>query len=206
MGAPVDRDLASGQSVAPFAQRMRRQLHRCGIGAELHSAPVQRLDMHRPERLRRPITHVRGDREPALLLLSERLFPLFPGALAAQFRLIFLELKRSLVAGQPLQPTPQGVLSQALLLAVFADPETAPTPRFDVQRPPFAARFVLEMFGSHRRFSTAAENPKWNDNSRGGRCAETGRLPGGRLGQDKSGSPVERQAIDMACVQRCRSV
>ncbi|MGJ4932410.1 hypothetical protein ACQR1K_35105, partial [Bradyrhizobium sp. HKCCYLRH3095] len=55
-------------------------------------------------------------------------------------------------------------------------------------------------------FSTAAENPKWNDNTRGGRCAGTGRLPGDLLGQDKSGSPVERQAIDMACVQPCRSV
>ena len=89
---------------------MRRQLHRRGVGAELHSAPVQRLGMHRPERLGRSIAYIRGDREPALLLLSERLFSLFPGALAAQFRLIFLELKRSLVAGQPLQPTPQRVL------------------------------------------------------------------------------------------------
>ncbi len=206
MGAPVDRDLAGSQSVAPLAQRMRRQLHRGGTGAELHSAPVQRLDMHRPECLGRPIADVRGDGEPALLLLSERLFPLFPGALAAQFRLIFLELKRSLVAGQPLQPTPQSVLRQALLLAVFADPETASTPRFDVQRPPFAARSVLEMFGSHRRFSTAAESPKWNDNTRGGRCAETGRLPADGRSQDKSGSPVDQQAIDMARVQPCRPV
>jgi hypothetical protein len=156
---------------------MRRQLHRRGIGEELHSAPVQRLDMHRPERLRRPVAHIRSDSEPALLLLSERLFSLFPGALAAQFRPIFLELKCSLVAGQPLQPTPQGVLGQTLLLAVFADPETAATPRFDVQRPPFAARSVLEMFGSNRRISTAAENSKWNDNTPGGRRAGTGRLP-----------------------------
>ncbi len=206
MGAPVDRDLAGGQSVAPFAQRMRRQLHRRSVGAELHSAPVQCLDMHRPECLGRPIAHIRGDREPALLLLSERLSSLFPGALAAQFRLIFLELKRSLVAGQPLQPTPQRVLGQTLLLAVFADPETAPTPRFDVQRPPLAARFVLEMFGSHRKFSTVAERPKWNDNTRGGRRAETGRLPADGRSQDKSGSPVEQQAIDLACVQPCRSV
>jgi hypothetical protein len=170
MRAPVDRDLINVQSVTLFAQRVRRQLHCGSIGAETHSAPVERLDMHRP------IGHIRGDREPALLLLSERLLSFFPEALAAQFRLIFLELKCSLIAGQPLQPTPQSVLGHALLLAVFADSETASTPRFDVQRPPFAARFVLEMFGSHRRFSTAAENPKWSDNTRGGRCAETGRL------------------------------
>lgn len=57
---------------------MRRQLHRRGVGAELHSAPVQRLGMHRPERLGRSIAYIRGDREPALLLLSERLLAL-PG-------------------------------------------------------------------------------------------------------------------------------
>ncbi len=198
MGAPVDRDLAGGQSVAPFAQRMRPQLHRRGIGAELHSAPVQRLDMHRPERLGHPISHIRGDREPALLLLSQRLFSLVPGALAAQFRLLFLELKRSLIAGQPLQPTPQRVLGQTLLLAVFAYPETASTPRFDVQRPPFAARSALEMFGSHRRVSTAAENSKWNDNTRGGKVCRDRKLTGRFPGQDKGGSPVELQAIDMA--------
>jgi hypothetical protein len=55
--APVDCDLAGVQSVGPFAQRMRRQLHRGDMGAELHSAPVQRLDMHRPERLRSLIAH-----------------------------------------------------------------------------------------------------------------------------------------------------
>ena len=206
MGAPIDRDLAGGQSVAPFAQRIRRRLYRRGVGAELHSAPVQCLDMHRPGCLGRPIAHIRGDREAALLLLSERFFPLFPGALAAQFRLICLELERSLVAGQPLQPTPQIILGQALLLAVFADPKTASTPRFDVQRPSFAARSVLEMSGSHRRFSTAAENPKWNDDTRGGRCAETGRLLADVRWQDKSGSLLDQQAIDMARVQPCRPV
>ncbi|WP_316174798.1 hypothetical protein, partial [Bradyrhizobium sp. SZCCHNRI1073] len=60
--------------------------------------------------------------------------------------------------------------------------------------------------GSHRRFSTAAENSKWNDNTRGGRCADR-TVTSGRLKlQDKSGSPVEHQAIDMAYVQPCRSV
>lgn len=177
MGAPVDRDLASVQPVTPFAQRVRRQLHCDGIGAETHSAPVQRLDMHRPERLGRPIAYIRGDRDSASLLLSEGLLPLLPGALAAQFRLLFLELERSLFGGQPLQPTPECVLGQTLLLAVFAYPESASTPCFDVQRPPFAAGLVLEMFGSHRRFSTAAENPKWSDNVLPKRRARSGRLP-----------------------------
>jgi hypothetical protein len=198
MRAPVDYDLAGVQSVTPFVQRMRRQLHRGGIGAEAHSTPGQRLHVHRPERLRSPIAHVRGDHEPALLLLSERLFSLVPGALAAQFRLIFLELKRSFVAGKPLQRTPQSVLGQTLLLAVFADPEAASAPCLDVQRPPLASRFVLEVFRSHRRISTAAENPKWNDMARGGICAETGRLPLNVRRQDERASPVEHQAIAMA--------
>ncbi|WP_244423243.1 hypothetical protein, partial [Bradyrhizobium sp. ORS 375] len=123
MGAPVDRDLASFQPVAPFAQRVRRELHCDSIGTETHSAPVQRLDMHRPERLRRPIAYIRGDRESALLLLSESLLPVLPDALAARFRLLFLELERSFFAGQPLEPTPECVLGQTVLLAVFADPE-----------------------------------------------------------------------------------
>ncbi|WP_246230276.1 conjugal transfer protein TrbF [Bradyrhizobium cytisi] len=114
--------------------------------------------------------------EPALLLLSQRLFAFVPAALAAQFRLIFLELKRSLVAGEPLQPAPKRVLGEALLKAIFTDCEIASAPCLDVQRPPFTSRFVLEVFRSHRRISTAAENPKWNDIARGGRCAETGRL------------------------------
>uniref|UniRef100_UPI001AEEC8F9 hypothetical protein n=1 Tax=Bradyrhizobium diversitatis TaxID=2755406 RepID=UPI001AEEC8F9 len=96
---------------------------------------------------------------------------------AAQFRLIFREFTCSVFAGKLLQPTPKRVLGETLLTTIFADPETASAPRFDVQRPPLASRFVLEVFRSHRRISTAAENPKWNDITRGGRCAGTGRLP-----------------------------
>jgi hypothetical protein len=34
-----------------------------------------------------------------------------------------------------------------------------------VNRPPFTPGFVLEMFWTHRRISSAAENPKWNENT-----------------------------------------
>ncbi|WP_247302161.1 hypothetical protein, partial [Bradyrhizobium sp. 48] len=54
--------------------------------------------------------------------------------------------------------------------------------------------------------STAAENPKWNDITRGGRCAGTGRLRYDGRWRDKRGSPVEPQAIGMAWVLACRSV
>lgn len=53
MRAPVACDLAGIQSVTPFAQRMRRQLHRSGVGTDARSAPIHRLHMHRPERLYR---------------------------------------------------------------------------------------------------------------------------------------------------------
>jgi hypothetical protein len=68
-------------------------------------------------------------------------------AFVPRFCQIFLELKRSLVADEPHQPTPKRVLGETLLMTVFADPETASTPCFDVQRPPFASRLVLEVFG-----------------------------------------------------------
>lgn len=166
MRAPVDCDLAGIQSVTPFAQRMRRQLHRSGVGTDAHSAPIHRLHMHRPERLCRAVADVRADGKPLLLPLSQRFCSLFPALLAAQFRLIFREFTCSFFAGKLLQPTPKRVLGETLLTTIFADPETAPAPRFDVQRPPLASRFVLEVFRSHRRISTAAENPKWNDIAR----------------------------------------
>lgn len=74
-----------------------------------------------------------------LLLLSQRFCSLFP----ALFRLIFREFTCSVFAGKLLQPTPKCVLGETLLTTIFADPETASAPRFDVQRPPLASRFVL---------------------------------------------------------------
>lgn len=78
-----------------------------------------------------------------LLLLSQRFCSLFPALLAAQFRLIFREFTCGAFAGKLLQPTPKCVLGETPLTTIFADPETASAPRFDVQRPPLASRFVL---------------------------------------------------------------
>jgi hypothetical protein len=50
MRAPVDFNLALVQPVAPFAHRIGRQTQSCSVFANAHSAPVHRLDMHRPER------------------------------------------------------------------------------------------------------------------------------------------------------------
>lgn len=82
----------------------------------------------------------------------------------------------------------------------------AALPGFDVDRPPFTSGFVLEMFWAHRRFSNAAENPKWNDNalSESRQDSDAYDTTAGR--RDKRGSPVRPQAIDMAWVLACRSV
>jgi hypothetical protein len=47
-------------------------------------------------------------------------------------------------------------------------------------------RSVLEVFRSHRRIFTAVENSKWKGNTRAENRAETERLPGDRLWQDKA--------------------
>ncbi|WP_158231307.1 hypothetical protein [Bradyrhizobium sp. C9] len=202
MRAPVDFELAGGQPVTPFAQRIGRQGQRRGVFAYAHATPVHRLNVHRPERLHGAIAHVRGHAKASSLTSSQPVFSLF----AAQFRLIFREFPCGLLADELLQPTPKRILRETLLTTISADPKTASTPRFDVQQPPPASRLVLEVFRSHRRISTAAENPKWNDITRGGRCAETRRLPPARLGEIKGARRSKPQAIDLAWVLTCRSV
>src|SRR5258708_9040755 len=52
--------------------------------------------------------------------------------------------------------------------------------RLDVNRPPLTPGLVLEMFRTHQRFSTAAENRKWNENALSKSRARFGRLHGGK--------------------------
>ena len=59
-GAPVDRNLAAVDQITPAAQAVLRELRRRGILPDCHSAPVQRLHMHRPERLDRLIALIFG--------------------------------------------------------------------------------------------------------------------------------------------------
>lgn len=140
-----------------------------------------------------------------LLLLSQRFCSLFPALLAAQFRVIFREFTCSVFAGKLLQPTPKCVLGETLLTTIFADPETASAPRFDVQRPPLASRFVLPdvvtCVRCRCRESVMVEVRRVEEKRRNELT-----LPA-RLGRrDKRGSPVEPQAIGMAWVLACRSV
>jgi hypothetical protein len=70
--------------------------------------------------------------------------------------------------------------------AIRGTRNAAAPPGLDVNRPPLASGFVLEMFWTHRRFSNAAENPKWNENALPESCARFGRLHTSHGRQGKS--------------------
>ena len=175
MGSPVDLHLASLEKDAPALQAVHRQVMRLGIGLRTHSAPGHRLDVHRPVRLDGLRSHVgRQPNTPFTAPLS--------AFLAQQFCLCL----RGLCVSQSSPPANEGLLGQPMDGAVTALRQTAALPRLDVQRPPFASGSVLKVFVTHRRFSSAAENPKWNENTLSRRSAETGRLQANRGWQDKS--------------------
>jgi hypothetical protein len=75
-----------------------------------------------------------------------------------------------------LEPARECLFVESMLTAIFGWRNAAALPRLDVNRPPLASGFVLEMFWTHRRFSTAAENPKWNDSALSESRARFGRL------------------------------
>ena len=104
MRAPVDFNLALVQPVAPFAQRIERQAQSCCVFANAHSAPVHRLDMHRPECLRAAIAHVSGHAKAPPLVSVQSFLPLLTVLLAAQLRLIFRKLACSFLASMMLEP------------------------------------------------------------------------------------------------------
>lgn len=200
MRAPVDRNLALVQSVSPFAQRIGRQKPRSRVFAHTHSAPVHRFHVHRPERLHGAIAHVGAHAKASPTAPSQPFFSLFTALFSAQFRLIFRELACSVLASKPLEPAPKRVLAKTMLATVFADFEFTSTPCLDVKRPPLTPGFVLEVFSTHRRFSTAAENPKWNENSLSKSRAKTGRLPPTDCWQDRANCVRWRHAARSGCL------
>ena len=188
MRTPVDFNLALVQPIAPFAQRIGRQTQSCSVFANAHSAPVHRLDMHRPERLRAAIAHVCAYAEAPSLTSLQSFLPLLTALLAAQFRLIFHKLACSFLASKMLEPARECLLVKSMLTAIFCLRNAAALPRLDVNRPPLASGLVLEMFWTHRRFSTAAENPKWNEDTLSKSRARTDRLQArqGKARRDKA--------------------
>ena len=121
--------------------------------------------------------------------LSQPFLPLFTALLAAQFHPIFRELACSFLARKNFEPARERPLVQSMSTAIRPLRKAASLPGLDLNRPPFTPGFVLEMFWTHRRFSNAAENPKWNENTLSKSGARTGRLQQ----SSKAGKTARRQ-------------
>jgi hypothetical protein len=170
--SPVNFDLATVNQISPAAQAGLRQFRRRGIMRERHPAPVQRLHMHRPERLRCLVAFVRCQLERSSLRCLRRSSCSVSARILAFLRADFGRFR----VRDRAQPTCKCCACEAVILAVAALRQAAALPCLDVNRQPLAPGVVLEMFRTHRRFSNAAENPIWNDSALLESRARTGRL------------------------------
>jgi hypothetical protein len=168
------------QRIAPNAQRMRRQTECRGVLGMAHAAPVHRLDMHAPERsksnrfavrahavaiARRPFASLRWP----LLALPFKLF-------AAQFPQVFRAFAQILRANQMAHPPFECRDRKLAPAAIFLRFLMAAIPGRNVCRPVRIVGLCPGAAKRHRRFSTAAENLKWNENKICERRAGFGRL------------------------------
>jgi len=71
--SPINFDLATVDQISPAAQAGLRDFRRRGIMRERHPAPVQRLHVHRPERMHSPVAFVRRPLERSSAALSPTL-------------------------------------------------------------------------------------------------------------------------------------
>src|SRR5258708_28149382 len=141
---------------------------------ERHPAPVQRVALQRADRVRCLFAFVCRELERSSPGLSPMLFVLGFCKDSSVLRAAF---GRFCVHDRA-QPACKCCVCEAVHSAITALRQAAALPSFDVNRPPLAPGFVLEMFRTHRRFSNAAENPIWNDSALSESRARTGRLRG----------------------------
>ena len=162
MRSPVDLDVANFEKAAPSLQAVQRQTMRFGMSLRARPGPSHRLDVHRPVSLDGLGPHV--GRQANMPFTS--VFALF---LAQQFGLRL----PGFFVHQSLPPAQESRLSEPMLRATATLRQAAAPPCLHVNRPPFTSTFVLEVFRSYRRFSNAAENPKWYESALLKICAET---------------------------------
>ncbi len=167
--SPINFDLATVDQISPAAQAGAREFRHRGKMRERHPAPVQRLHVHCPQRLRRLVAFVRRQLERSSSALSPTLF-LF--GFCKDSSVLRTDFGRFRV-GDRAQPT---CACEAVHSAITALRQTVALPCLDVNRPPLASGLVLEMFRTHRRVSNAAENPIWNDSSLSESRARFGQL------------------------------
>lgn len=145
----------------------------------------------------------RACRSAALSLLV--FFPV-PASLVPQISLCFGGLTRVLLAAN-LQPVVRFVdVSNASLACVLASVELVAQRCFARRHRSSLACRVRDVVSGDQPFARLAECPILRAKLRRERGGWRDRKRVDILGQDKRSSPVERQAIDMACVQPCRSV
>jgi hypothetical protein len=118
--------------------------------------------------------------------------------------MIFRQLACRFLAGQHVEPARECPFVQPLSTAIRLARKAAALQRLDVNRSPRAPGRVLEMFRTHRRFSNAAENPKWIDNTPSNSGAGPGRLRPTNGWQEKSAASGPAQLVGRAA-QFCRT-
>ena len=198
---PVDRRRLGVDQITPPAQSAGRYAQRPSIMRDAHTAPVQRFDVHRPERLDRLRSPV-GRQRASLPSAPFKPFFAFDFRFGAQ----------SLVADERVQPTRKCRLGQAMLTTISPLRQPTSLPCLHVNQPPFAARPVLEAFRSHRRTSNVRRSPIWTARADLRNRAETGRLRSDHGRQDKSTASGRAHVVvwigdfrHLACPTCCRS-
>src|SRR5215469_1973788 len=157
--APVDLQRICVQPGAPSAQAVDRDVVCCSVIFGAHATPVQRFDMHRPERLDRLVALAPGHR------LSRSLAPL-----ACHLTRRFQQIQR-------IEPAVERALVQPMEATILGASHNASTPRLQMSRPPCPSCFVFEVSCPHRRSSHARRNPISFASAPPNRCARPGRLP-----------------------------
>src|SRR3974390_2399165 len=155
-GSPVHFVAGIFQAIAPYAQRMGRKTERGGVLRKSHAAPVQRFDMHAPERPESNRTAVRAHavaiarrppaspRRLALALPFELFTTPFPQLFRAQ------QMTRPLLERRRRKFAPAAILLRALMAA---------EPGRNVCRPVWIVGLCPGAARPHRRSSMSRRNP-----------------------------------------------
>jgi len=149
----------------PAAQTVRRKIVSAGVMRGAQSAPVERFDMHRPERLN-------GDRA---LRFAQRRWP-STVALTTLFAQKFCCFSRGFRAFELLQSAIERRLVSRWSRQYLVR-ESPLRPRFNMRRPVGTPCRVLQSFRAHRRSSHVRENPICREIALLSKRAEIGRLP-----------------------------
>src|SRR3974390_1764210 len=162
-GSPVHFVAGIFQAIAPYAQRMERKTERGGVLRKSHAAPVQRFDMHDPERPESNRTAVRAHavaiarRPPAAprrlalalpLELFTTQFPQLFRTVAQLFRA--QQMTRPLLERRCRKFAPAAILLRALMAA---------EPGRNVCRPVWIVGLCPGAARRHRRSSMSRRNP-----------------------------------------------